>query len=244
MHTITQGISIFFPCYNDAKSIQILIENAFVILKKLTPKYEVIIVDDNSTDNSSKVLRVLAKKYNKLKPIFHSENLGYGGALKSGFKAAKYDLVFYTDGDGQYDVKELPILLSLMNNDIDFVTGIKINRKDPTYRVIVGNIYSFLARWLFWLPVFDVDCDFRLIRRDLLAKLDLKNNSGSICIELVKKAQRAGGRFCQVSVHHYERSYGKSQFFQPRHLLKTFSELLCLWVQLMVVDKLFKKSSL
>lgn len=214
-------------------------ENAFLVLRKLTSDYEVIVVDDASTDKSRKALKKLARRHSLLRLVFHENNQGYGGALRSGFRASIKDLVFYTDGDGQYDVRELPLLLNLMTDDVNFINGIKMTRHDPTYRIFVGNLYSLLARWLFWLPVYDVDCDFRLVRRELLRRLDLKGNSGSICIELVKKAQRAGGKFRQVSVHHYERRFGRSQFFRPERLLSTLFELARLWFGLMVKNKIF-----
>lgn len=234
------GVSIFFPCYNDARSIGRLIKIAFSIIKKYTKKYEVLVVDDFSTDSSRVVLEKLAKKYRKLKIVFHKKNLGYGGTLRTGFKKAKYELVFYTDGDGQYSVKELPLLLSLMTKDVDFINGIKMSRHDPTYRIVIGNLYSFLTRWLFWVPVLDIDCDFRLIRKSLLNKLTLKSNSGAICIELIKKAQRSGGKFRQVSVHHLERQFGVSQFFRVNRILITLSEVFWLWLELMMIFKLLK----
>lgn len=234
------SISIFFPCYNDAKSIGKLIENAFQTARQLTGDYEVIVVDDASTDTSLQVLKNLAKKHTKLKLVFHEKNQGYGGALRTGFKTATKDLVFYTDGDGQYDVKELPLLLSLMTDDVNFINGIKMARYDPTYRIVLGNIYSFFTRWFFWLPIIDIDCDFRLIRRDLIKKLKLKSSSGSICVELVKRAQRAGGKFRQVSIHHYPRRWGGSQFFRPEKLLSTLWGLFSIWVKLMIIDKFFK----
>lgn len=232
-----KSISVFFPCYNDAGTIGKLVEDVLSFLPKLVKDYEVIVVDDGSTDKSRDILKKLAKRRRAIKLVFHGKNKGYGGALKSGFKQASKDLIFYTDGDGQYDPRELPILLSLMTDDVNFINGIKMTRHDPTYRVFAGNIYSFIARWLFWLPVYDVDCDFRLIRRALVKKLELQSNSGSICVELVKKAQRAGGKFRQVSVHHYQRSWGQSQFFRPSKLLSTFLELISLWIQLMILDK-------
>lgn len=235
------SISVFFPCYNDSQSIKSLVVDAFSVLKKLTDTYEVIVIDDGSDDSSRQILKNLTKKYSRLNLIFHNKNQGYGGALRSGFGAAKYDLIFYTDGDGQYDVKELPILVSLMSKDINFINGIKLTRQDPTYRVVIGNLYSFLVRWLFWLPIVDVDCDFRLIRKDLITKLDLKSNSGSICVELVKGAQRSGGKFRQVSIHHFERRFGNSQFFRPDRILFTLFELSRLWIKLMVIDKFLKK---
>ena len=232
------SISVFFPCYNDAKSIGKLVLDSFLILKKITRDYEVVVVDDGSSDKSREVLKKLAEKHPKLKLVFHKRNLGYGGALRTGFKTVTKELVFYTDGDGQYDVKELPILLSLMTEDVDFVNGIKMSRHDPTYRIFIGNLYSFVARWLFFLPIYDVDCDFRLIRRLLLKKLDLKSNSGSICVELVKSSQRAGVKFRQVSIHHRERRWGQSQFFRIDRILTTFFELGRLWIKLMVIDKM------
>lgn len=241
MKTSQQSISVFFPCYNDDKSIGLLVEDAFSTLRNLTSDYEVIVVDDGSKDSSRDVLLKLKKKYKNLRLIFHEKNLGYGGALKSGFKASVKELVFYTDGDGQYDVKELPILLSLMTEDTNFVNGIKMSRQDPTHRIFLGNLYSFIARWTFWLPVYDVDCDFRLIRRIVVKKINLNNNSGSICVELVKKSQRAGAMFRQVSIHHYERKFGNSQFFRPEKLVLTFMELSMLWIRLMVLGKVFSK---
>lgn len=234
----TEGVSIFFPCYNDAKSIKKLVENAFSTIKKCTNKYEVIVINDASTDNSKKVLQKLSQKYKHLKVITHLQNQGYGGALRSGFKTARYDLIFYTDGDGQYDVRELPLLLWLMTKDCNFINGIKMARHDPTYRIIIGDLYSFMTRWLFWMPIYDIDCDFRLIRKSLVKKLKLKSSSGAICVELVKKAQRAGAKFRQVSVHHLERQYGVSQFFRMDRIVQTFGELTKLWVKLMLFDKL------
>lgn len=235
------GISVFFPCYNDEKTVEGLVEDAFSVLRKLTRDYEVIVVDDASGDGSREVLKRLAKKHRRLRLVFHEQNQGYGGALRSGFAHVSKELVFYTDGDGQYDAKELPFLLDLMTDDVNFINGIKMTRHDPTYRVFAGNLYSFVARWLFWLPVYDVDCDFRLIRRELVQKLDLKSHSGSICIELVKKAQRKGAKFRQVSVHHYERRFGQSQFFRPKRLLSTLFELSRLWFGLMVKDKILRR---
>lgn len=229
------SISVFFPCYNDSLTIAKLVTDAVSTLKKITRDFEVIVINDGSRDNSLEILKKLTKKENSLKIISHKKNRGYGGALKSGFRTASKELVFYTDGDGQYDVSEISILYSLLSEDVSFINGIKMARGDKPYRIFFGNLHKFVTRWMFWLPIYDVDCDFRLIRRTTLDQISLKSNSGSICVELVKRAERAGAVFREVSIHHFERKWGKSQFFHPLKILKTYLDLGKLWLELMIL---------
>jgi glycosyltransferase involved in cell wall biosynthesis len=231
------SISAFFPCYNDERSIAALVREADTQLRCATSDYEIIVVNDGSSDGSAAVLADIAREIPRLKVVTHPVNRGYGGALRSGFAAATKDVVFYTDGDGQYDVKELPIMLALLVDDTDFVNGMKMSRSDPAYRVFVGNLHKFVTRWAFWLPVDDVDCDFRLIRRWVLDRIELRSNSGSICVELVKRAQRAGARFRQVSVRHYSRQFGSSQFFRPGRILRTYADIAGMWFVLMLLRR-------
>lgn len=232
------SISAILLCYNDERSIISLVINADKTLKRLTRNYEVIVVNDGSVDDSKNILTNLMKGKNQFKLVNNPKNLGYGGAVRTGFRHAKKDLVFYTDGDGQYDVREIIHLVPLMDDGTNFVNGMKIHRNDSEFRVVAGNLYNMIVRWMFWLPINDTDCDFRLIRRSLLTKLDLKSNEGDICVELVKKAQRSGGKFRQVSIHHHERQYGKSQFLKPMKLYKTTIGLAKLWVDLMIISRL------
>jgi glycosyltransferase involved in cell wall biosynthesis len=234
---IKPTISVFFPCYNDSKTIGDLVKNATAVLKEISSDFEVIVIDDGSTDKSREVLKKLVRTNKSLKLILHEKNQGYGGALKSGFKNSTKELVFYTDGDGQYDVLELPLLLPLLSDDVDFINGIKMQRGDSADRVFFGNLHKFITRWMFWLAISDTDCDFRLIRNKVLKKVLLKSNSGSICVELVKKCERAGARFREISVHHYPRKYGKSEFFKLDKIISTYIDLLGLWVKLMVFDR-------
>jgi len=232
------SISAFFPCYNDAKTIGDLVVQADRQLRELTDDYEIIVVNDGSRDESAAVLSGLSAQVDRLRVVTHPANRGYGAALRSGFEHSTKDVVFYTDGDGQYDVREIPILLMLLTEDTHFVNGMKMTRNDPPHRVFVGNLHRFVTRWSFWLPINDVDCDFRLIRRSVLNKLRLSSSSGSICVELVKQAQRAGAQFREVSVHHYARRSGVSEFFTPRRILHTYADLAVTWIELMVVAKL------
>ncbi len=226
------GISAFFPCYNDGGTIASMVTLADLSLRRLTSDYEILVVDDSSSDASRPILVELERKYSNLKVIWHERNRGYGGALKSGFRSARKEWVFYTDGDFQYDVSQLPLLLDAAHEGIDVVNGFKVNRGDPFYRKIIGRIYHWIVKLMFGLKIRDVDCDFRLIRRSALAKVELKYDSGVICVELVKKLQNAGCVFTEVPVRHFFRSYGKSQFFNFVRLVRVGRDLLKLWWEL------------
>ena len=232
------SISAFFPCYNDANTIGDLVLQADRELRTLTDDHEIIVVNDGSRDESAAVLASLSTQVERLRVVTHDTNRGYGAALRSGFQHATKDLVFYTDGDGQYDVGEIPLLLMLLTDDTHFVNGMKMTRQDPPHRIFIGNLHRFATRWSFWLPITDVDCDFRLIRRSILQTITLHSSSGSICVELVKLAQRAGAQFREVSVHHYARRSGVSEFFTLRRILHTYADLAIMWVELMVAAKL------
>lgn len=228
------SLSVFFPCYNDKGTIASMVLEAQSVLEKLTSDYEVIVIDDGSTDGSRNLLLKLQHDVPQLKLIFHKENKGYGGALRSGFKTAAKELIFYTDGDAQYDIKELPKLLEKLTKDVDIVNGYKIKRNDPLHRIIIGFVYQHIMKIIFWLPIRDPDCDFRLMRRKIFDYIKLKSNTGIITIELVKKIQQAGFCFAEVGVHHYFRTYGKSQFFNFKRVFKTLWRLIFLWFELIV----------
>ncbi len=229
------SISVFFPCYNDAGSIGLLVNDAYKTLKEITEDFEIIVVDDGSKDESREILKRLDEQIKQLRLVFHARNTGYGGALKSGFKNASKELVIYTDGDGQYDIKELTKLLAKLADDIDVVQGYKIKRSDPLYRIFIGRSYHWFSKILFNLKVRDVDCDFRLIRKSALESISLEYNSGVICVELVKKLQDKGYRFAEVAVNHFPRLYGHSQFFNYKRIIKTLLELLALWFNLVLL---------
>ena len=228
------SISVFFPAYNDGGTIASMVLEALSTCARLTNDYEVIVVDDASPDYTPELLDSLAAQYPHLRVIHHQQNAGYGGALRSGFQAASKELVFYTDGDAQYDPRELVALLAKMSPRVDWVQGYKIERHDPLFRIIIGKVYHWTVKLLFGLKIRDTDCDFRLIRKSALQRIQLESTSGTICVELVKKLQDSGARVAQVPVHHYHRVHGPSQFFNFPRLWRTGTQLLQLWWKLVV----------
>ena len=228
------GLSVFFPAYNDSGTIASLVITALHSARGLTDNYEVIIVNDGSVDATAQIANELARTYPQVKVVHHHGNRGYGGALRSGFAAATRELVFYTDGDAQYDPAEMALLWEAFNEHVDLVNGYKISRSDPFHRVLIGRIYHHTVKLLFGLRVRDVDCDFRLMRRSIFDTVLLEKNSGVICLEMMKKIQDAGFRIAEVPVHHYHRAHGKSQFFNFSRLFRTAVDVGRLWLALVV----------
>jgi len=236
------SLSIFFPAYNDAGTIASLAIIAHMTARQITDDYEVIVVNDGSPDHTGELLDEMARQFSWLRVIHHPKNRGYGGALRTGFENAGKELVFYTDGDAQYDPRELLSLYKALTPEIDFVNGVKIGRSDPFHRIVIGRLYHNFVRMMFGLRLKDVDCDFRLMRRKVFEKVVLNRSSGVICVELMKKVQDHGFRIAQVPVRHYHRTYGKSQFFNFRRVGRTLMDLIHLWNDLVVRKEHLKKT--
>ncbi len=228
------GLSVFFPAYNDSGTIASMVIRAVKTASELTPDYEVIVVDDGSSDGTGEIADELARTYARVRVIHHPRNRGYGGALQTGFRAATKELIFYTDGDAQYDPAELTVLWAHLTPETDVVNGYKISRSDPLHRIVIGRTYHHLVSRLFGLRLRDVDCDFRLMRRSIFDRVELEKTSGVICLEMMKKIQDAGFRVVEVPVHHYHRAFGRSQFFNFKRIAKTAVDVLRLWFVLVV----------
>jgi glycosyltransferase involved in cell wall biosynthesis len=251
------SITIMFPFLNDWGTVGSLVALAIATAEKYTDDWEVVIVNDGSTLNGREALEMiigtihpkpdpttggrsteqLQSAKQRIRVITHQKNRGYGGALRSGFEAARKDLIFYTDCDAQYDPRELALLMKKMSLDVGMVNGFKIKRNDPWIRIVAGRLYHHTVKLLFSLPIRDTDCDFRLIRRDVFTSVHLYENTGTICTELVKKVDHAGYKIEEVPVHHFWRTSGKSQFFNFRRLYATGINLLKLWWKLIILKK-------
>jgi glycosyltransferase involved in cell wall biosynthesis len=230
----TAGLSVFFPAYNDSGTIASMVIRTVKAAADLTSDFEIIVVDDGSADGTAEIADELARTYPQVRAVHHPTNRDYGAALRTGFRSATKELIFYTDGDGQYDPAELSALWAKMTPGTDLVNGYKISRSDPLHRVVIGRIYHHIVSALFGIRLRDVDCDFRLMRRSIFDRINLVKTSGIICVEMMKKIQDAGFRVVEVPVHHYHRVYGKSEFFNYRRLFRTGRDLLVLWYSLVV----------
>jgi len=235
---MAKGISVFFPAYNDGGTIASMVISAVLTLRELSDDFEVIVVNDGSQDYTPQVLDELAQLYDEVRVIHHQTNRGYGGALRTGFASATKELVFYTDGDAQYDARELKVLYPALVEGVDMVNGYKISRSDPWYRMVIGRIYHWTVKLAFGLQVRDVDCDFRLMRRSIFDRVQLHSDSGVICVEMMKKIQDAGFVIAEAPVHHFHRAYGRSQFFNFRRIFEVGRDLLKLWLELVLRPKL------
>jgi glycosyltransferase involved in cell wall biosynthesis len=234
------GLSVFFPAYNDSGTIASLVITAIKAASKLTPDHEVVVVNDGSSDRTAEIADELSRLYPCVRVIHHEQNRGYGGALRTGFASASKEIVFYTDGDAQYDPAEMCALWERLGPGVDLVNGYKISRSDPLHRIIIGRLYHHTVKLLFGLKVRDVDCDFRMLRRNIFDRVQLEKNSGVICLEMMKKIQDSGFRIVEVPVHHYHRAVGRSQFFNFRRLAQTAVDVVRLWVALVVHKKHLK----
>jgi glycosyltransferase involved in cell wall biosynthesis len=227
------GLSVFFPAYNDSGTIASMVIRTVQTASKLTPDFEVIVVDDGSADGTADIADELARTYPQVRAVHHPINRDYGAALQTGFRSATKELIFYTDGDAQYDPTELTLLWEQIG-DADLVNGYKISRADPVHRIFIGRMYHHVVSLMFGLKLRDVDCDFRLMRRTIFERINLEKTSGIICVEMMKKIQDAGFRIVEVPVHHFHRAYGTSQFFNFRRLARVARDLMLLWYALVV----------
>ncbi len=222
--TGTAGVSTVLPAHNESAAITRTVADLRAVLDRLGRPFEIIVVNDGSTDQTGAIADALAARDSAVRVVHHLHNQGYGAALKSGFAAARLEWVFLMDADGQFDPEELPPFIEAAAG-ADFVVGYRPARADPGHRALFASIWARMMAVLLGFKVRDVDCAFKLMRRSYLAVIPLEAGGAFLSAELLAKATRAGARIVERPVHHLPRRAGRSTGGSPRVLVRAFYEL-------------------
>lgn len=229
-------LSIFFPAYYDEKNIEKVVHKTVEVAEELTSQrrikdYEITIIEDGSPDKTALVADELARLYPKVKVIHHEKNMGYGATLYEGFKIAKFDYVFYTDGDNQFDIEELKKFVALLPYS-DIVVGYRKKKQYSGYRKFTSLVYNFALRFVFGIDYIDIDCAFKLFKRDLFDKITIRTKDAFIDAEIMIKAKRLGYTSTELGVKHLPRVDGISTAARPSIILRTIKEMFKYWREL------------
>ncbi len=219
-------LSVFFPAYYDEGNIDKVVTKAVEVLEELRLKdYEVTIIEDGSPDKTGEAADKLAEKFPKVKVIHHKKNMGYGATLYEGFNSAKMDYVFYTDGDNQFDLEELKKFVAMLPY-CDIVVGYRKKKQYSTYRKITSFVYNLLLRFIFDIDYIDIDCAFKLLKRDLFDKISIKTKDAFIDAEIMIQANLLGYRSTEIGVKHLPRVDGISTAARPSIIIRTIKEII------------------
>jgi glycosyltransferase involved in cell wall biosynthesis len=224
-------LSLVFPAFDEAQNLGPLLERALEIGHGLARRFEIIVVDDGSRDGSADLVAARAAEYDQIRLIRHSDNRGYGAALRAGLREARGDLVFFSDADLQFDLAELAVLVEHAQ-DFDVVAGYRAPRRDPWGRRLLAACWGALVRSLFGLPVRDIDCAFKIFRRPVLQALPISSLSAFVNTEILVRARSAGFRIHQVPVSHHPRVHGRQSGANPRVIARALRELVLLYAEL------------
>jgi glycosyltransferase involved in cell wall biosynthesis len=222
------SISAFFPAFNEEQNVPAMVERLTAVLPRVSDDYEIIVVNDGSADRTGAVADALAAADRHVRVIHHPVNRGYGGALKSGFAGARKEYVFFTDGDGQFDVAEIERLIPFVP-EYDVVVGYRLDRVEGGIRKLNAAGWNWLGRRLFHMPVRDVDCAFKLFKRRVFDVVQPQAEGAMISTEILARAVRGGFRITEVGVHHYERRHGTPTGANPLVIVRAFYELFKLY---------------
>ena len=219
-------LSVFFPAYYDEKNIDKVVHKAVQVLEELQLKdYEITIIEDGSPDKTDEVADALAKQYPKVKVIHHEKNKGYGATLWEGFSTARFEYVFYTDGDNQFDLEELKKFVSLIPYT-DMVIGYRKKKQYSTYRKLTSFVYNLILRFAFNIDYIDIDCAFKIITTDLFRKITVRTKDAFIDAEIMIKANMMGYTSTEVGVKHLPRVDGVSTAARPSIIFRTIREII------------------
>lgn len=218
------SLSVFFPCYNEEANVERTTRAALAACRAITDDFEVIIVNDGSRDRTGQIAERLAGEHPEVRVVHNRPNRGYGGALQAGFLSAGKEWVFYTDGDGQFDFREIPKLLELLDR-YDIVSAYRVDRRDPPVRKLNAFAWTTLCNLLLGTRLRDIDCAFKIYPRRLFEEIAMRSEGALIDAEVLARATRRGYRIGQVGVHHYPRAAGTQTGAQFKVIFRAFKEL-------------------
>ncbi len=226
------SLSVFFPAYNEEENLRPTVEKAVVVLKEFKFPWELLIINDGSHDSTGAIADTLAKENSAIR-VIHKANGGYGSAIKAGLSNAKNDWVFFTDSDGQFDFSEIKKLIDL-SDQADIIVGYRIDRQDPFMRKLNGWGWTLINNLLFGLGVKDVDCAFKLMKKEVInAVMPLESQRGAmISPELLAKAKKKGFKIKEVGVGHFPRTAGNPTGANLSVIVKSFIDLFRLWLKI------------
>ena len=227
-HRLPGSLSLVLPAYNEEENIRPVVEQALDVLPKFADTFEIIPVNDGSTDRTGAILEELAREDDRVRPVSYQRNKGYGGAVASGFDASRHDYVMFMDADRQFDINDISTLAPFVGT-YDIVAGFRMERSDPLHRRINAEVFNIAVRILFGVHLRDLDCAFKIFRGDQLRSLDLISNGALINCEMQAKLRRQGATLVQVGVHHYPRVAGSSTGGNLKVILKAMRDILILW---------------
>jgi glycosyltransferase involved in cell wall biosynthesis len=218
------SLSVFFPCYNEEKNVEKLVHDVNRFLPSIVTDYEIIVVDDGSIDKTAEIARELSQEDPHVRLIRHETNRGYGAALRTGFKNSMKEYIFFTDGDNQFDIKELSNMLPFAR-EFDIVVGYRIKRQDNFMRRVNAWSFNALIRILFGLEIKDLNCAFKLFRRDVIENIKMESSGAFINAELIIGAMKKGYKIKEIGVSHHPRQWGSQTGANLRVIIKAFYEL-------------------
>jgi len=225
------GLSVFLPCHNEEGNVERVVKGFAAMLPRIADDYEIIVVDDGSRDRTGEIADRMAAADPHVKVVHHPTNRGYGGAVISGVRAATLPYVLLSDGDGQFDPGDVALLARKVP-DYDVVVGRRISRADPLMRRINGKAWTTLVRLLFGIKIHDIDCGFKLFKRELLDGLELRAHGAMISTELMARLVGRGARMAEVGVRHMPRLAGEQSGANLKVIVRAFGELFRLFREL------------
>lgn len=218
------SLSFVIPANNEEENIRNLIIKSLKILPQLAHVFEIIVVDDGSTDNTFKIINAIKPEICILRIIRHNKNIGSGAAIWSGLSSSKYNYIFYTDADGQFDISDLKTLIPFAP-DFDIILGYRMNRNDNIIRRVFGKLWNLTINTIFGLKVKDINCAFKLFNRKVISSISVKSQGAFTNTEILVKAKMYGYKWSEIGVSHYPRGYGKQSGGRLKVILKGFYEL-------------------